>query len=249
MLLSIITINLNNAAGLARTIGSVLPLLGNDVEYIVLDGQSNDDSAAVMQRETAGHPQVRTRVQRDSGIYDAMNQGLRMARGRYVAYINSGDELIGDNYRAFLAHLAVSDADVCYAKTLIRSVDGSQTRIHERHPEHLVKHSIPHPTAATRRELMLSHGGFDESFRIVADRDLFVRLRNAGARFEFFDAVTTIFEEGGASSSHRTRYEDILINGRYGHISPARYRAKLAIYHVQRWLKALDKRRAGRRPT
>jgi glycosyltransferase involved in cell wall biosynthesis len=234
MLLTIITINLNNASGLHRTIESVIPVLSDQVEYLVLDGVSSDGSQQVLAEAVARDARVQSVVEPDKGIYDAMNKGWRRARGRYVAYLNSGDELIPAAYLKYIDYLALQSADVCYAKTIIRSEDGSQERIHEKHPQDFKRSTVPHPTAAVLRAVLEECGGFDEQYRICADRELFIRLKLAGSSFQFFDEVTTIFYEGGASSSRQTRLEDMLINVRYKHISKGRYWVKRALFSLQK---------------
>lgn len=234
LLLTIITINLNNASGLRRTIESVIPVLSDNIEYLVLDGLSSDGSSQVLDEAMAREGRIVSLVERDRGIYDAMNKGWRRARGRYVAYLNSGDELIPEAYKRFIGYLSTQPADVCYAKTIVRSEDGSMERIHERHPNDFNRSTIPHPTAAVRRTALEACGGFDEQYRICADRDLFIRLKLAGASFHFFNDITTVFYEGGASSGRQTRLEDMLINVRYKHIGKLRYWVKRGLFDVQK---------------
>lgn len=239
MLLTIVTINLNDETGLRRTIASVRPVLSNQIQYLVLDGLSRDGSQQVLAEAIASDPRIEGLVEPDKGIYDAMNKGWRRARGTYVAYLNSGDELVPQAYLRFVEFLAHQTADVCYAKTFIRSVDGSQQRVHERHPHDFKRSTIPHPTAAVRRDVMAKAGGFDETYRICADRELFIRLKSRGACFAFLNEVTTIFYEGGASASRNTRLEDLKINFRYGHISKTRYFVKLGLFKLQREMRKL----------
>jgi len=82
--LSIITVNLNNAEGLRKTIESVVTQTSNDFEYLVIDGHSTDGSLAVIQ-------EFESRItwwvsEPDSGIYAAMNKGIRKAKGKYCQF-------------------------------------------------------------------------------------------------------------------------------------------------------------------
>jgi glycosyltransferase involved in cell wall biosynthesis len=106
MKLSIITINYNNAAGLQKTMESVLNQTSRDFEYIVVDGASSDSSCQVISQQLAVSSQqltgdvevsnirVRWISEKDNGIYDAMNKGIRMAKGEYVQFLNSSDTLV-----------------------------------------------------------------------------------------------------------------------------------------------------------
>ena len=97
MILSIITINYNNAAGLEKTMKSVLSQTNNDFEYVVIDGGSNDGSVDVIRRyEKEFGSRLNWVSERDKGIYDAMNKGIRKAQGEYLEFLNSGDCLVDD---------------------------------------------------------------------------------------------------------------------------------------------------------
>jgi len=96
MLLSIITINYNNAEGLCKTMESVLAQTYTDVEYIIIDGASTDGSVDVI-RKLATRPTIKWVSEKDSGIYNAMNKGIRMATGEYCQFLNSGDMLAADD--------------------------------------------------------------------------------------------------------------------------------------------------------
>lgn len=98
--LSIITINRNNAQGLEKTIESVVTQTGfsqNKLEYIIIDGASTDDSVKVIQKFIQ-HPDYGSKItywisEPDTGIYNAMNKGIKKARGEYLYMLNSGDWL------------------------------------------------------------------------------------------------------------------------------------------------------------
>ena len=92
MKLSIITINRNNAQGLKKTMQSVVEQTSNDIEYIVVDGASTDESVDII-KSFADQRLIRWVSERDNGIYNAMNKGIGMAQGEYVMILNSGDYL------------------------------------------------------------------------------------------------------------------------------------------------------------
>ena len=107
MRLSIITINRNNAEGLRETMGSVFRQTYCDFEYIVIDGASTDGSVNVIREMSASLKKGLSRdkslnnalsfnwiSESDSGIYEAMNKGIRKAKGEYCLFLNSGDFLI-----------------------------------------------------------------------------------------------------------------------------------------------------------
>ena len=95
MQLTIITINRNNAAGLEKTMQSVLSQTCTDYEYVVVDGASTDGSVAVIERlAPAFGDRLKWVSEPDKGIYNAMNKGIGMATGEYIQILNSGDSLV-----------------------------------------------------------------------------------------------------------------------------------------------------------
>ena len=99
--LSIITINLNNAAGLRKTIESVVNQTFTDYEYLIIDGGSTDGSVEVI-KEFADKITYWV-SEPDKGIYNAMNKGILKARGEYLQFLNSGDWLVDNEvlFRVF----------------------------------------------------------------------------------------------------------------------------------------------------
>lgn len=94
MKLSIITVNLNNATGLLKTIQSVVSQTWQEFEYIVIDGGSNDGSVEIIkQYEDYCYSWV---SEEDTGVYQAMNKGIARANGTYLLFLNSGDFLLNE---------------------------------------------------------------------------------------------------------------------------------------------------------
>ena len=91
MKLSIITINRNNATGLEKTMQSVVSQTFKEFEYIVVDGASKDGSVEVIKELGTEIAHLQWVSEPDSGIYNAMNKGIRMASGDYIQILNSGD--------------------------------------------------------------------------------------------------------------------------------------------------------------
>ncbi|MBR7064151.1 MAG: glycosyltransferase, partial [Treponema sp.] len=100
MLFSIVTINYNNKEGLQKTIESVISQTCSDYEHIIIDGGSTDGSVEVI-KNALQNASYAKRVsywcsEKDSGVYDAMNKGIRRARGELIATLNSGDSYFPD---------------------------------------------------------------------------------------------------------------------------------------------------------
>src|ERR1700722_6602734 len=113
-LLSVITIVYNNVKGIERTMLSVLSQTYPNIEYIVVDGLSNDGTLGVIMKYE--NRIAKFSSEKDDGIYDAMNKGLDLATGDYVIFMNSGDEFFdADTVAAVFA--SGDDADIYYGET------------------------------------------------------------------------------------------------------------------------------------
>jgi glycosyltransferase involved in cell wall biosynthesis len=112
--LSIVTIVYNNVRDIERTMLSVLNQSYAHIEYIVIDGASNDGTLEIIQRYQDRLSKVIS--EKDAGIYDAMNKGLALASGDYVLFMNSGDELFAsDTVEKVFA--TAPNADIYYGET------------------------------------------------------------------------------------------------------------------------------------
>ena len=116
MILSIITINYNNALGLKNTIESVISQSYQSFEYIVIDGDSSDGSKEVLSRFKDKITCVISEP--DSGIYNAMNKGVKNASGDYCLFLNSGDTLADENVLEKLMRCSFT-ADIIVGDTLL----------------------------------------------------------------------------------------------------------------------------------
>ena len=123
MKLSIITVVYNRREDLKKTIASVKGQTSHDIEYIVIDGDSNDGTKEVIS-ENADFIS-RFVSEKDSGIYDAMNKGLQMASGDYVWFLNSGDEIYSSDTVENIFRIN-SSADAYYGDVMYVDEKGNE---------------------------------------------------------------------------------------------------------------------------
>ncbi|MCC7506996.1 MAG: glycosyltransferase [Saprospiraceae bacterium] len=116
---SIITINYNGAALLEGTMESVRRQSYPHIEYWVIDGGSTDTSVEIIKRFAEQMPNLRWISERDRGLYDAMNKGLRLATGDFVWFLNGGDHLHAPDTVEKLAAMAGPQTGVLYGETLL----------------------------------------------------------------------------------------------------------------------------------
>ncbi|RYY33755.1 MAG: glycosyltransferase, partial [Sphingobacteriaceae bacterium] len=170
--LSVITVVYNNVRDIERTLLSVLNQTYTNIEYIVIDGASNDGTLDVIKRYQDKLAKLVSEP--DKGIYDAMNKGLAMATGNYVLFMNSGDEIYApDTVAAVFA--AYPDADIYYGETEMMN-DAGENLGQRRHkaPKHFTWRgfkygmSISHQAIFVKRRLAEP---YDSQYKLSADID------------------------------------------------------------------------------
>lgn len=116
---SVITVVYNGEKLLAGTMESVFRQTYPGIEYIVVDGASKDGSAAIISEYAAKMPNLRWISEKDKGLYDAMNKGLKMATGDFVQFLNCGDQLHHNDTLQRLAEAISPQTDVLYGETML----------------------------------------------------------------------------------------------------------------------------------
>jgi glycosyltransferase involved in cell wall biosynthesis len=200
MKLSIITINLNNASGLQKTIESVNAQSCNEFEYIIIDGGSSDCSLDVLSKFSDKLTYLISEP--DKGIYNAMNKGILNATGEYCLFLNSGDCLISNSILKEVLVL-FSGEDIIYGNGILSYKDGKSQTVNP--PEALTLdffcfNSLFHQSAFIKRELFDRFGLYNESNKIVSDWEWFLKtimINNVSTRH--IPVVISITEDGGIS--------------------------------------------------
>ena len=169
--LSIITVNYNNSIGLERTIQSIIPQTFKDFEYLVIDGASNDGSLEVIKKnKTAIHFSI---SEPDTGIYNAMNKGIKAAKGEYLLFLNSDDVLNGTTALAdFIGHKNFG-GDIIYGDYQFEN--GEKIFPDQLTPLFFVRTSLPHQSTLYKRNVFDTMGFYDEHYTIVADRAFYIK--------------------------------------------------------------------------
>lgn len=202
MILSIITINKNNSAGLVRTIESVRIQKVYDLDYIVVDGSSSDSSIEIMERN---RDCITVMVSEpDSGIYNAMNKGIHQARGEYCLFLNSGDRLGGDNALAIIMSALESNPDILYSDAII--VGNSCVNV-IRSPRqvnfgYFLVNTLNHQSTVIRRSLLLEEGLYREDLRMASDWYFFLKATSHRKLvFKYLPQPMVQYDGNGLSST------------------------------------------------
>ena len=202
MKLSIITINYNNRDGLAKTLKSVAGQSVRDFEYIVVDGGSTDGSADFL--TDPGYHIGRYVSEKDSGIYNAMNKGVRMASGEYLLFLNSGDTLYDCTVVDNILPELESGEDIITGRMLFSDEGRYLQADNPLTFQYFYKTSLPHNATFIRRRLLVETP-YDESLTIVSDWKFFVEaIILQGCSYRIVENIISEFDTNGISTTNPT---------------------------------------------
>lgn len=214
MKFTIITINYNNASGLQKTMESVLAQTSRDFEYVIVDGASSDGSLQVItekfqKMEEVGTNSISVRwiSEPDSGIYNAMNKGIRMASGAYLQFLNSGDWLVNDRVVEDMLKALTDRCDILVGDKISVRMDG-KIRLERNNPVvsglTFYRSTIHHTSAYIRRSLFDKYGLYDETLKIVSDWKWYLTIAGLNkAEVVFTNIYVSYFDISGISNTNR----------------------------------------------
>lgn len=199
-MVTIITASYNAAKTIRQTIASVRNIKTEGIEYIIIDGLSTDATCDII-RENMDIIDFFI-SERDDGIYDAINKGIRVAHGEYTLFLAADDLIIPGAIEHFLETVK-RDTDVWSGSIVFHNKYGYFIEKSERNLEQL-KHecSLRHPATFFKRSSFDTYGYYDSTFKCSGDREIFLRFYINGANFQVEDFLIEIFNEGGISTSN-----------------------------------------------
>ena len=200
---SIVTVCRNAGAALGETFASVrAQRTSHSWEYVVVDGDSDDGTKELIE-ENADllHAWI---SEADTGLYDAMNKGLSLARGEFVWFLNAGDQIAGEDTLEAIA-CECSSADLVYGLAARVKPSGQLRPWHKTtpgagslRPRSFARGMVVcHQALLVRREIAPE---FDLGYRVSADIDWAIRCVERAPRVRYLDRVLCHFEDGGLST-------------------------------------------------
>ena len=202
MKVSVITVCFNAIRGIEKTIQSVLSQSYPEIEYIVIDGGSNDGTVDVIRKYSESLFYFVSEP--DNGIYDAMNKGVKVATGEWINFMNAGDCFFNNrSVEQVFENEILSSVDVVYGFQVHVFSFGRYVRKRLSLSNFHAGMPFGHEASFVRSEIMKSHD-FCTSFKILADYNFFYQLYVKGGSFHFVNVIVTIYDNiEGASSSDK----------------------------------------------
>ncbi len=194
--LSIIIATYNAATTLSKALNSVISLNYSDWECLIIDGGSKDNTLNIVYEFERKDSRIRHISEQDKGLYDAFNKGWKNACGEWVYYLGSDDNLTSDGMSQLMSQAEKTDE-----KTAI--VSGGVIRIRQDGSERILMSKGfvgSHQSMVMRRSVLKKMNGFNfTEYKILADYDLFVKIKNYGYKVKNCDVVVACFHAGGTS--------------------------------------------------
>ncbi|MCF7455150.1 glycosyltransferase family 2 protein [Vibrio sp. A1-1] len=206
MKVSVITATYNSSKTVLDTLKSLNEQTYTDIEYIIIDGGSSDNTVSVIKEHC---PKVASIVSEpDKGIYDALNKGISAATGDIVGFLHSDDLLAyPDAIKELVETLQREKTQAVYADLEYVSKDNTSKIIRKWTSGAFEKQKLrsgwmpPHPTFFMKRDLYIKHGMFDLDLKIAADYDSLLRyLWSNNITASYLPKVVTKMRVGGASN-------------------------------------------------
>jgi glycosyltransferase involved in cell wall biosynthesis len=206
-LVSIITVVFNGEKVIPRTIDSIRKQAWKNFEYIVIDGNSKDNTLDILRL----NEDIITYWQSepDKGLYDAMNKGLKTAKGYYVCFLNAGDQLYDENTLKNIFEGLNPLPDVVYGETMIVDAEGKEIGLRRlKAPEKLTWRSfingmlVCHQSIYVKRELADS---YNLKYKIAADYEWVLKALKKAKNIHNSRLVVTRFLDGGINKKNIRR--------------------------------------------
>lgn len=214
-LFSIVTVVKNDAYGLVQTIESVIEQNLSDYEYIIIGGESEDETNSIITKYQKHID--KSIIEKDQGLYFAMNKGLDLCTGQYVNFLNSGDTYTSKDTLNTVKGELNENTEILSGSVNLVSLNGDKTYKswkEQFHPEHFM--FCFHQAMFTKRTIF-DKFRFNTIYKVAADYEWALRCYLEKIKFDFIELPLVNFKGGGFSEINKikSRIEELFIQSRY----------------------------------
>lgn len=203
--ISVITVSKNSGSSIEKTILSVISQTYDNLEYIIVDGHSHDDTLSILSKYENKITKIISEP--DNGIYNAMNKGIAISSGDLIMFINSNDLFFSSNVIEKISDKInkLNNVDIFYGNVLIEDKINNKSNIWKATPISkfsLFRGAIPHPATIYKKKVFDICGNFDESLKIAGDYEWTIRaFLKFNLNFYYLNETIAVFKKGGISTS------------------------------------------------
>ncbi len=216
-LLSIITVCYNSSGTIAKTIESVLEQDFTDYEYLIIDGGSSDGTLDIIREyEPRFDGRMRFVSEKDNGIYDAMNKGISMAKGKLVGLINSDDYYEAGAFGKIVDSYDGYEYSIIYG--MLRKISGGkEIEVYIKNHQFIEDDMIAHPSCFVSKRIYDEFGLYSLDYPCSADYEFFLRIRNE-EKIKYYPLYEIIanFSTDGASGQTKGYMDTMRLKKNYG---------------------------------
>lgn len=210
--ISIVTVVYNGEKTIRKTIESVLCQSFKDYEYIIVDGLSKDNTLSIAKEyEERFEGRLRIYSERDKGIYDAMNKGIKHAKGDYIWLVNADDWMEPDALNDIYNYCKSEGFPTCVLSSCMNIIDAENGHIkHSTHGGDIKSYQksckklgmgICHPATIVHKDVYNNIGAYDDRYYISADIDFSLRCYENKVDVRFLPTIITNMTDGGISNA------------------------------------------------
>ena len=233
---SIITVCFNSGKTISRTIEHVLRQTYPNIEYLIIDGGSKDNTVEIIKRyECLFEGRLKWVSEPDNGIYDAMNKGIKMASGELIGISNSDDWLENDAVEKIIPYYKPEKKQIIYGAMSLRKDDEKWHKTVFINHECLYEENLPHPACFVSRSTYDAVGLYGEKYRLIADYEFMLKaFESKSVEFVPVNCLVANFTEGGASSNIKCNIELANLLYEYGCISKKILIKRLVVLNLKK---------------
>ena len=225
--ITVVTVNFNNCTGLEQTVNSVVSQNDCNYQYLIIDGGSTDGSVNFLNNFCSDKCDVI--IEKDQGIYHAMNKAIAAADGKWLLFMNSGDVFMDSASLSLAMSAATEDTDVIYADWIYAN-SGKRVKASKH------KMAVRHQSVVYKKTLHDVHGTYITAPNVTISDYIFF-LSVANANWSYSNAPLSICDESGVSSQVSHFYQKIAVDFIFQRSGRIAFLAILILYPTYKFLK------------